>query len=75
LHLSGDVYRCLYPQCKYSTPKKSQLGSHARTHAGVRPHSCGICGRGFLEKSHLVSFIFLEVLMLQIEFLVIYSSC
>ncbi|KDR16311.1 myoneurin-like [Zootermopsis nevadensis] len=51
---SGDVYRCSYPQCKYSTPKKSQLGSHARTHAGVRPHSCNICGRGFLEKSHLV---------------------
>ncbi|XP_068082056.1 zinc finger protein 879 [Anabrus simplex] len=51
---TGDVYRCSYPQCKYSTPKKSQLGSHARTHAGVRPHSCNICGRGFLEKSHLV---------------------
>nr|CAD7258667.1 unnamed protein product [Timema shepardi] len=51
---SGDVYRCSYPQCKYSTPKKSQLGSHARTHGAVRPHSCNICGRGFLEKSHLV---------------------
>ncbi|KAJ8870589.1 hypothetical protein PR048_029612 [Dryococelus australis] len=51
---AGDVYRCSYPQCKYSTPKKSQLGSHARTHGVVRPHSCNICGRGFLEKSHLV---------------------
>jgi uncharacterized Zn-finger protein len=25
-----------------------------RSHAGVRPHVCGICGRRFLEKSHLV---------------------
>jgi uncharacterized Zn-finger protein len=25
-----------------------------RSHAGVRPHVCSICGRRFLEKSHLV---------------------
>lgn len=51
---TGDVHRCTFPDCKYSTPKKSQLLSHARTHEGVRPHTCHICGRGFLEKSHLV---------------------
>lgn len=28
--------------------------SHAKSHQGVRPHCCNICGRGFLEKSHLV---------------------
>lgn len=51
---TGDVHRCTFPDCKYSTPKKSQLLSHARTHEGVRPHTCHVCGRGFLEKSHLV---------------------
>ncbi|XP_049777007.1 myoneurin-like isoform X1 [Schistocerca cancellata] len=51
---TGDVYHCSYPQCQYSTAKKSQLGSHIRVHVEQRPHSCSTCGRGFLEKSHLV---------------------
>lgn len=51
---SGDLYRCSYLHCKYSTSKKNQLASHVKSHNGVRPHSCGICGRGFMEKSHLV---------------------
>lgn len=51
---AGDIYRCSYPHCKYSTSKKNQLATHAKTHNGVRPHSCTICGRGFMEKSHLV---------------------
>ncbi|KAF5290004.1 hypothetical protein FQR65_LT11670 [Abscondita terminalis] len=51
---AADIYRCSYPHCKYSTSKKNQLLSHSKTHNGVRPHSCGICGRGFMEKSHLV---------------------
>ncbi|KAK5644507.1 hypothetical protein RI129_005807 [Pyrocoelia pectoralis] len=51
---AADIYRCSYPHCKYSTSKKNQLLSHSKSHNGVRPHSCGICGRGFMEKSHLV---------------------
>ncbi|CAH2005685.1 unnamed protein product [Acanthoscelides obtectus] len=51
---AGDIYRCSYPHCKYTTSKKSQLATHAKTHNGVRPHSCSVCGRGFMEKSHLV---------------------
>lgn len=49
-----ELYKCSDPACKYTTAKKSQLDSHMRSHAGVRPHVCGICGRRFLEKSHLV---------------------
>ncbi|XP_076266438.1 uncharacterized protein LOC143200061 isoform X3 [Rhynchophorus ferrugineus] len=57
---SGEVYRCSYPHCKYSTSKKSQLAIHSKTHnsgsnpGGARPHACSVCGRGFMEKSHLV---------------------
>ncbi|CAH0555405.1 unnamed protein product [Brassicogethes aeneus] len=52
--IAADIYRCSYPHCKYTTSKKNQLASHAKSHNGVRPHTCGVCGRGFMEKSHLV---------------------
>ncbi|XP_019871713.2 myoneurin [Aethina tumida] len=51
---AADRYRCSYPHCQYTTSKKNQLASHAKSHNGVRPHTCGVCGRGFMEKSHLV---------------------
>ncbi|XP_066261059.1 uncharacterized protein [Euwallacea similis] len=57
---TGEIFRCSYPHCKYTTSKKSQLAIHSKTHnsassaGGARPHACSVCGRGFMEKSHLV---------------------
>lgn len=52
---SGDVYHCSYPDCSYSTPKRSQLACHTRAvHLHVRSHVCTECGRAFVERSHLV---------------------
>ena len=51
---SGEVFRCDYPNCNYSTPKRSQLGCHMRIHDSVRSHICSTCARGFVERSHLV---------------------
>jgi len=50
----GDVFHCQFSNCKYSTPKRSQLACHMRTHMSIRSHICSQCGRAFVEKSHLV---------------------
>jgi len=36
------------------TPKRSQLACHMRSHMSIRSHICSMCGRAFVEKSHLV---------------------
>ena len=36
------------------TPKRSQLACHMRSHMSIRSHICAVCGRAFVEKSHLV---------------------
>ncbi|XP_060073243.1 zinc finger Y-chromosomal protein 1-like [Ylistrum balloti] len=50
---TGDVYPCTFPDCTYTTPKKSQLKSHYRKHEDLRTNVCKICLKAFKEKSHL----------------------
>ncbi|XP_033734368.1 LOW QUALITY PROTEIN: uncharacterized protein LOC117323330 [Pecten maximus] len=50
---TGDVFHCSFPDCKYTTPKKSQLKNHYRKHENIRTNVCKVCFKSFKEKSHL----------------------
>lgn len=39
--------------CCYSTNISTNLHNHVATHSGERPHTCKICGKGFIQKVNL----------------------
>ena len=50
----GEVLKCsVNPNCQYSTPKKSLMIAHERTHKQERPFKCDICEKAFVENSAL----------------------
>ncbi|KAK7485096.1 hypothetical protein BaRGS_00023636 [Batillaria attramentaria] len=51
---TGEVFHCSFPMCTYTSPKRSQLKAHMRSHLKIRHHICNICQKGFVERSHLV---------------------
>ncbi|KAH3819565.1 zinc finger protein 761-like [Dreissena polymorpha] len=51
---TGEVFTCTVMNCKYSSPKRSQLKSHLRSHYGIRSNICEICSKSFIERSHLL---------------------
>lgn len=53
-HFVGDVFRCQFMNCEYSTPKRSQLACHMRCHMRIKSYTCTTCGKSFVERSHLV---------------------
>ncbi|KAL8604089.1 hypothetical protein ACOMHN_047301 [Nucella lapillus] len=51
---TGEVFTCNFINCTYSSPKRSQLKAHMRSHLNIRHHTCQVCHKAFVEKSHLV---------------------
>ena len=48
------MFTCQFPNCQYSTPKRSTLKSHMKFHLRVRSHTCQECGKSFIERGHLI---------------------
>ena len=40
-------------ECKYATPRKSNLVKHSRTHSGEKPFHCELCDQSFCQKTSL----------------------
>lgn len=45
--------RYVCTDCPFSTPRKSNIERHLRTHTGEKPFPCPVCGFPFGQKSHL----------------------
>lgn len=45
------IYKC--DQCSYSSIRKKHVKRHKMIHGGPRPYTCGVCEKGFTEKSNL----------------------
>lgn len=48
---SKEIFKC--NKCPYSTTRNRNLNRHMMIHGGDRPYSCGICKKGFTERSHV----------------------
>jgi len=47
------------PTCSRGYTAKSSLTRHLKTHNGVRPHKCVICGYAFQRNEHLLRHLFI----------------
>ncbi|XP_063603895.1 uncharacterized protein LOC134779658 [Penaeus indicus] len=50
---TGELLRCQFQDCSYTTAKKSHLKEHMQGHSKSRPFVCNTCGRNFITNSHL----------------------
>ncbi|XP_052820659.1 zinc finger and BTB domain-containing protein 41-like isoform X2 [Mya arenaria] len=51
---TGDVFRCTYPDCQYSTPKQGHMTQHLNSHYNIRNHICQVCGKSFVVRGKLL---------------------
>ena len=39
---TGDVLKCSFPNCNYSTPKQGHMTQHVNSHLNIRNHICQV---------------------------------
>ena len=47
-------WACLYPGCSYMNYYKTATRNHSRTHYGLKPYLCKICGVRTLQSSNMI---------------------
>lgn len=51
---TGDVKKCTFPGCNYSTPKSAHMTQHMNSHLNIRNHICQVCGKSFVVRGKLL---------------------
>lgn len=51
---TGEVKRCTFPNCNYTTPKTGHMTQHMNCHLNIRNHICQVCGKAFVVRSKLL---------------------
>ena len=42
IQISGEVKRCSFPNCNYTTPKTGHMTQHINCHLNIRNHICQV---------------------------------
>ncbi|KAL4221273.1 hypothetical protein ACF0H5_019536 [Mactra antiquata] len=51
---TGEVKKCTFPNCNYTTPKAGHMTQHMNAHLNIRDHVCQVCGKSFVVRSKLL---------------------
>ena len=49
--LQRKVFLCTW--CDYKSLRRDHINIHIRKHTGVKPHTCGFCGKTFSDRSNM----------------------
>ncbi|KAB7501994.1 Zinc finger protein [Armadillidium nasatum] len=53
IHTGERPFKCTYPGCERAFNQKGTMLIHMDIHYGKKSHKCDLCGKSFVQKSHM----------------------